>query len=136
MLQRHDKHPSVIAIKEHCKEIERFSLSPVHEHVVEKQLSSLNPKKATGYDKISPKVAKLCSKELSGPLTRIINNSLLQNTFPDDIKKAEVTPVHKKNSHLSVYAGEIIDQSVFCRLSPRSLNSKYLVNYKYILTIF
>ena len=68
--------------------------------MVEKQLSSLNPKKATGYDKISPKVATLCSKELSGPLTRIINNSLLQNTFPDDLKKAEVTPVHKKKSHL------------------------------------
>ncbi len=57
-------------------------------------------KKATGYDNIPPRMIKICSDELCAPFSRIINNCILQNVFPDDLKNAEVAPIHKKNNHL------------------------------------
>ena len=58
---------------------------------IEKQLTSINCKKSTGYDQIPPRVIKLCAKELSQTFTKIVNNSITQNVFPVDLKKAEVT---------------------------------------------
>ncbi len=52
--------------------------------------------KAAGYDHIPPKMVKLCSKELSKTLTELINNAFKQNIFPDDMKRAEVSPFFKK----------------------------------------
>ena len=43
---------------------------------------------------------KLCHKELTPALTKIINNSMSQCVFPSDLKKAEVIPLYKKKDHL------------------------------------
>ena len=51
--------------------------------------------------KIPPRIIKLCHKELTPALTKIINNSISQCVFPSHLKKAEVIPLYKKKDHLS-----------------------------------
>ncbi len=45
-------------------------------------------------------MVKLCSKELSQTLTELINNAFKQNLFPDEMKRAEVTPIFKKKDDM------------------------------------
>ena len=46
-------------------------------------------------DKVHPRVIKDCLPVILGPLTKIINCSLLTSTFPAASKKAEVIPLKK-----------------------------------------
>jgi hypothetical protein len=62
------------------------------------KLNQLNENKAQGPDKISPKVLKELSEELSTPLCAIFNKSLESGIIPTDWKKAEVTAIFKKGS--------------------------------------
>ena len=63
-------------------------------------LKKLNPKKATGYDRIPPRLLRLASEELSRPITAIINSSIKTSHFPEPLKQAEVTPLYKSKDNL------------------------------------
>lgn len=56
---------------------------------------NLQPNKASGCDDISPKIIKCVITEIAGALTDIFNESLLNGTFPNSMKLAKVTPIHK-----------------------------------------
>ena len=60
-------------------------------------LKSRDIKKASGLDKIPPKLVKAASDILSVSLTQPINNSLLNGIFPDAAKVAMVSPIDKKS---------------------------------------
>ena len=67
---------------------------------VEKIMNNINIKKATGADGIPAKIIK-CSKSVIAPqITSIVNMSIDQSVFPDNLKKAQVTPLYKKNDPL------------------------------------
>ena len=46
-------------------------------------LKNIDTKKATGFDKIPPKLVKLSAEILSTPLSIAINNSLKYGVFPN-----------------------------------------------------
>ncbi len=96
IIDRHKKHKNILAIKEHHKDVRGFDFKPVKVEHVENLLHKLDMNKATDYDQIPQNMVKLCSKELSKTLTEIVNNAFKQNTFPDDMKRPEVTPNFKK----------------------------------------
>ena len=58
------------------------------------------PKKATGWDNIPPKLMKIAAKELSQPISSMINKSIRCSVFPADLKKAEVSPIYKAKDNL------------------------------------
>ena len=60
-------------------------------------LKSLDIKKASGLDKMPPKLVKAASDILSVPLSQAINNSLMNGIFPDAAKVAMVSPIDKKS---------------------------------------
>jgi hypothetical protein len=63
-------------------------------------MNNINIKKATGADGIPAKIIK-CSKSVIAPqITSIVNMSIDQSVFSDKIKKAQVTPLYKKNDQL------------------------------------
>lgn len=64
---------------------------------VYKLLKSVNTKKATGPDNISPHILKRCAKELALPLKLLFSSCLHSKEWPTIWKHARVTPVHKKN---------------------------------------
>ena len=61
-------------------------------------LYSLKVNKAHGPDDISVNMIKLCGNGLCVPLKLIFNNILTTGIFPDQWKKANVTPIHKKEN--------------------------------------
>ena len=96
------EHPSIIKIAQHKKNNDvNFNFEPVQMDFVDKQIDKLNCKKATGIDGISSKLIKLARPPtIVVPLTDLINQSFSTAVFPDQLKLAQVTPLHKKNSTL------------------------------------
>lgn len=64
---------------------------------VKDAISLVNPSKASGPDKISPRLIKEGSEELAGPLAHYYNLILSNSTFPLSWKQANVTPIFKKS---------------------------------------
>ena len=61
-------------------------------------IRSLNPNKAHGWDDISVRMIRMCDDSLVFPLKLIFEACLRQGVFPEVWKRANVVPVHKKNS--------------------------------------
>ena len=101
-LAKHSNHPSILKIKEkHESANNSFSFHLVDPSTVMAYLKNFNPRKATGFDNIPGKLLRLGHQELSRPLTYLINVSISQNVFPDEMKCAEVSPIFKKNDKLN-----------------------------------
>ena len=65
-------------------------------------ISKLNPKKAHGIDGISSQLLKMCPNEIAIPLKLIFEKALSSCQYPNLWKRANVQPVHKKNSRQDV----------------------------------
>ena len=96
---------------------------------IEDILKSIDTKKATGPDGISPKMLKATAKTIAPILQRLFQNSLDRCCFPDNWKIANITPLHKKGAKdiVSNYRpislisclGKIMEKCVF----------KYVMNF-------
>ena len=75
----------------------RFQFSSVSTQDITKIIDNLKSKTSYGYDGVSNKILKYVKDELVEPLLLIINQSLSQGKFPDKLKLAKVTPIHKKD---------------------------------------
>ena len=73
---------------------------PVSHHFVKKELLSLDPKKTTGLDDISPRFLHDGAEYLAEPIKHIVNLSILSETVPSSLKQAKVIPLFKKGSRL------------------------------------
>ena len=93
--RKYANHPSVARIKD-AKDQINFSFSSVSTADIESIIKDLNPRKATGYDKIPPKFVKAALPAISGPLTAMANTCISSSTFPQAAKYADVTPIYKK----------------------------------------
>ena len=67
-----------------------FFLNPTNPKEVELKISSLKNSKANGPNSLPTKILKECKKEISIPLTLIINLSSSTGTFPNRLKLANV----------------------------------------------
>ena len=65
-------------------------------------LKSLATGKACGPDQINNRVLKEVAESIAEPLTRLFNASLSRSTVPDIWKKANVSPIHKKDDKTAV----------------------------------
>ena len=61
-----------------------------------KIICSLNYNIAHGYDDISIRLLKICDSSIVKPLSIIFKNCLQTETFPNNWKKSNVVPIHKK----------------------------------------
>ena len=66
-------------------------------HSQKKIIANLKPKRNAGVDNISLVLLKLCTENLSQPLTYIINLSLTNGIFPKKLKIAKLISVLKKD---------------------------------------
>ena len=65
-------------------------------------LRTLHTTKACGPDEIPARILKECASEISPSLRSLFNTSLKVGKVPDEWKKSNVTPVHKKDSRENV----------------------------------
>ena len=63
-----------------------------------KIIRNLNPSKAHGWDGISIKMIKMCELSIITPLTIIYKKAIQSGIYPDNWKKGNIVPIHKKDS--------------------------------------
>ena len=61
-------------------------------------IKSLQPKKSTSYDNLSPLVIKLFGEQIAMPLSMLIKMSTSEGIVPDELKIAKIIHVHKANA--------------------------------------
>ena len=83
-----------------------------------KLLQALNISKAAGPDGIRPRVLKELSSELAPIFTLLFQASLHQQSIPDILKHANVTPIYKK--------GDKTNPSNYCPVSLTCISCKLL----------
>ena len=96
--------------------------------------------KSPGPDKISARVLKDCLPVILGPLTDIINCSILTSTFPDNWKEAEVIPILKDGDHekaannrplsLLAVASKVVERIVLNQFSAYPTKNNRLTSHQ------
>ena len=79
-----------------------FYLTPVTPTEVEDILDSLDDKKASDIYEFPVRIIKQIKSIIKAPLSVIFNESFSSGVFPDELKYAKVTPLHKGKSKLEV----------------------------------
>ena len=91
-----ETHPSIISIIENVKIECSFSFTCISAEDIKKEIKKLDPKKAGTFMDIPTKQLKEVCDVVSGPLTRIWNEEIIQGkVFPAKLKLADITPIFK-----------------------------------------
>ncbi len=77
---------------------ENFKVGYISVAEVHKQLRLLNVNKSSGLDYIGPKILRLSADVIAPSLTFLINKSISSGRFPNKLKHARVTAIHKSGS--------------------------------------
>ena len=94
-MKQYQNHSSIINIANHIDSPAiRFDIPTAKIEDINKIIKNINPKKATGPDKIPPKIVKLSANIIDSHLMNFINNDLSNNSFSNEAKVATVRPIY------------------------------------------
>ena len=88
LITKYKKHPSIKVIPDTFPGKKEFKIEKVKVEQINKILRNINSRKATGPDKIPPKIVKMSANIIDSHLTNIINSDLKSNAFSDSAKVA------------------------------------------------
>ena len=123
MIKKFKNHPSIVKIKNKYLIKEKFSFQPVSVKDVENVIKNISSDKASGGD-IPIQILKQSGFTYQ-ILTDCINDAFNKGVFPDSLKIANITPVHKKTSRLT---RKTTDHSVYCLHYQKSLKDHFMIN--------
>ena len=124
IILKYSNHPNIKLINENVKGC--FSFNIVNVSVIEKEVNALDGKKASMSDGTPPKSLKENSCVCCEPLTKIINDGILNSVFDSNLKKADLTPVHKMDGTTVTLAYLILSQ----RFLKKFFNDKFRIIWK------
>ena len=90
---------------------------------------NLNPEKAYGWDNISIRMIQLCRKAIVEAFTNLFLSFLEEGVYPDDWKKSNVVPIHKKESKNLIKNYRPISLLPFCSKLFERIILNSLLNY-------
>ena len=90
-------HPSILKIKERVEIKEKFSFTNCSEENIGTEIHNLNIDKPTTFNNIPAKILVENSDICSSFISKIYNDSIQNSNFPVQLKKADITPAHKKD---------------------------------------
>ena len=93
-LHKFDNHPSILKIRGKVNGV-KFKFSPVTLGKLEREINSLNPKKANTSNSIPSMNLKENIDVIVNVLHNIINEDIVNSHFPDKLKLAEILPLLK-----------------------------------------
>ena len=93
------RHPSIAKIKENVNQTAFFTFQNVNEPQIEKEICELCSKKAPGADCITANIL-MDAVDILKPIKELVNNSVLNHDFPNNLENANVTPLYKKYGNI------------------------------------
>ena len=81
IIGKYKNHPSIKAIQDTFPVKKEFKIEEAKVEQINKILRNINSRKATGPDKIPPKIVKMSANIIDFHLTNIINSDLKRNAF-------------------------------------------------------
>ena len=97
IIQHYKNVPSIGTINKIITKKENFDIPTATAEEINKIRKELDPKKATGLDKIPSKIVKMSGNVIDSHLANIINNNITKNAFSEKAKVASVRLIFKKN---------------------------------------
>jgi len=97
IIKLYDKHPSILMIIEHVKVESPFTFSDITPNIVIGEIGKLNTNKASVENDIPTKILKETKDIVCNHLSNIFNFSKKNHKYPQALKQADITPIHKKN---------------------------------------
>ena len=97
IIKKYKNRPSIKAIQDTFPVKKEFKIEEAKVEQINKILRNINSRKATGPDKIPPKIVKMAANIIDSHLTNIINSDLKRNAFSDSAKVAAIRPIFKGN---------------------------------------
>ena len=111
IIKQYENHSSIINIKNHIDSPTiKFDIPTAKIDDINKIIKNINSKKATGPDKIPPKIVRLSANVIDSHLMNIINNNLTNNSLSNVAKVATVPPIYTRKVATKL---EIIDQLAY-----------------------
>ena len=104
-LIKHEGHESIRSISKYMEQLNlgtKFTFSKYDTYTIEKFLSNLAPGKATGWDLLPSKLLKLGCRSLAPSVCNLVNKSITLCSFPENLKRAEISPIYKKGNVMEV----------------------------------
>ena len=103
-IEKYKDHSSINSIKQlvSTNNQYKFKFEETTSSNVNTIFKNLDPSKSTGYDMLPPKIIKLSSPVICNTITNLMNDMLTTNSFPNQMKHAEIQPLHKKGSTLEM----------------------------------
>ena len=121
--------------------VQTFEFQPVNQQIVSSVISELRSKSSAAEDSVSTTMLKNLKAELIEPLSVLINQSLSSGIFPDKLKKALVSPIHKKDSRsecanyrpISILPAisKVFEKIMLKQLTDHFDRNNLLFNYQY-----
>ena len=133
-IKNFENHSSIVAIKNNRNPNKQFSFKPVTKEMIAKEISNLKPRKAVHSNDILTKILKDFEDLFATLIYNNYNKSLLDRTFLEDLKTAEVVPVYKKKNCTDKNNNRPV--SILLNISKIYERSFYNQNYDYFDRIF
>ena len=96
IIQKYQTHLSILNNESKYTVKNTFYIPATTSKQINKVIKELNAKKATGPDKIPPKIVRLSANIIDSHLANINNSDLLKHSFSEDAKTASARPIFKK----------------------------------------
>ena len=93
IIEQYKNRPSIKAIQDTLPVKKEFKIEEEKVEQINKILRNENSRKATGPDKIPPKIFRMLANIVDSHLTNIINSDLKRNSFSGSAKVASIRPI-------------------------------------------
>ena len=95
--KKYETHPSILKIKQIVNARNKtFTFTDTTPNIIKDEISKLNPKKESVVNDIPTKIRIANRDIVCSHLSKIYNNSKNDYKYPENLKLADVIPVHKK----------------------------------------
>ena len=96
IIEKYKLHPSILKIKKNANVIDKFKFNDTTEDEMYAKIKSLDPKKACMENDIPAKMLIGTNDIISSYISNMYNESKNSNNFPNSLKTADITPIHKE----------------------------------------
>ena len=101
IIKKYKTHPSILKIKENVQVETKFEFRDTTEDDIFEKIRTLDPKKANIENDIPAEVLLGSNDIVCSYLANIYNSSKNSENYPDALKAADVTPIHKAKEKIS-----------------------------------